>query len=102
MEQCWVAHDVKYCPGKSNANADALSRFPIASAAVELTPAGGPEEWAGSEWQDAQALDADIKMVVRCVEQQKVPPVEERRTWSRGAKALFRQQKRLQVRDHIL
>ena len=108
VEQRWVAqlasftYDVKYRPGKSNANADALSRFPVTSAAVELTPAAGPEGWTGSEWRDAQIEDADIQVVVRCVAQQEVPPVAERCTWSRGAKALFRQRKKLQVRDNIL
>lgn len=69
VEQRWVAqlasfnYTVKYHSGKSNVNADALSRFPVEtpdaeptdaeaafSAAVELTPRGESEEWADREW----------------------------------------------------
>ncbi|XP_062416267.1 uncharacterized protein LOC134107922 [Pungitius pungitius] len=89
VEQRWVAqlasfnYDVKYRPGKSNANADALSRFPVdpiptrvadqecetgasvTTAAIELTPRSEDSEWASSEWEDAQANDPDIKVAKR-------------------------------------
>lgn len=108
VEQRWVAqlasfnYDIKYRPGKSNANADALSRIPVTLTAVEFTPAAGFEKWADSEWREAQGQDADIQMVVKCVKQHKVPPARERSTWTRTAKTLFGQRKKLQVRDHIL
>ncbi|XP_062415795.1 uncharacterized protein LOC134107860 [Pungitius pungitius] len=89
VEQRWVAqlasfnYDVKYRPGKSNANADALSRFPVdpiptrvadqecetgasvTTAAIEPTPRSEDSEWASSEWEDAQANDPDIKVAKR-------------------------------------
>ena len=108
VEQRWVArlaaftYDIKFRSGKSNVNADALSRFPVTSAAVELTPAAGPEGWAGSEWRDAQAQDVDIQVVARCVAQQKMPPLAERRTWSLAAQKLLKQWKKLQLKDEIL
>lgn len=79
VEQRWVAqvasfdYDIKYHSGKSNVNADALSRFPVnrlladapceyleletapVAAAIELTPEGGEEEWTSREREEAQA-----------------------------------------------
>ncbi|XP_029920671.1 uncharacterized protein LOC115368614 [Myripristis murdjan] len=89
VEQRWVAqlaffdYNIKYRSGKSNVNADALSRFPAnplptdvsgpgpemeaaaVTAAIELTPEGGEEEWVGSEWEEAQTGDQDIQAVKR-------------------------------------
>ncbi|KAI3374599.1 hypothetical protein L3Q82_021161, partial [Scortum barcoo] len=69
---------LKYRSGRSNVNADALLRSPVEApdtepvdgeavftAAVELTPGEGGEEWADSEWEEAQASDPDIQEVKR-------------------------------------
>ncbi|KAI3374581.1 hypothetical protein L3Q82_021152, partial [Scortum barcoo] len=82
VEQPWVAqcasfnYNIRYRSGRSNVNADALSRSPVEApdtkpvdgeavftAAVELTPGEGGEEWADSEWEEAQASDPDIQEV---------------------------------------
>ena len=106
VEQRWAAQlasftfEIKYRPGKNNANADALSRYPAdaegAVAAVELVPANG------DEWRDAQSQDPNIQMVMRCVERRQEPTAEERRSWPREAQQLLRQWNRLQIKDGAL
>ncbi|KAI3374166.1 hypothetical protein L3Q82_006026 [Scortum barcoo] len=84
VEQPWFAqcasfnYNIRYRSGRSNVNAGALSRSPVEApdtepvdgavdgeavftAAVELTPGEGGEEWADSEWEEAQASDPDIQ-----------------------------------------
>lgn len=126
VEQRWVAqlasfdYDIKYRSGKSNVNADALSRFPAnplttdasdpelemesapVTAAVELTPEGGEEELASSEWEELQAGDPDIQAVKRYVETQVTPPRSERQTLSSIAQRLLQQRKRLTVKSNLL
>ncbi|XP_076740530.1 uncharacterized protein LOC143418699 [Maylandia zebra] len=89
VEQRWVAqlasfdYEIKYRSGKSNINADALSRFPtvpaehlegagsergVTSAAIELTC-----EVEGSDWAEAHARDPDIQMVKQLLEAQVAP-----------------------------
>ena len=48
------------------------------SAAIELTPEGGDEWWASSEWEEAQAHDPDIQIVKRYVETRVTPKGPER------------------------
>ena len=107
VEQRWAAQlasftfDIKYRPGKNNANADALSRFPVNASnvmAVELTP----ETSGTNEWQEAQRNDADIRVVMRCVSSRQHPTLEERRSWSRGAQQMIRQWSRLRIKDNVL
>uniref|UniRef100_A0A669D8G6 ribonuclease H n=1 Tax=Oreochromis niloticus TaxID=8128 RepID=A0A669D8G6_ORENI len=117
-EQRWVAqlasfdYEIKYRSGKSNINADALSRFPtvpaehlegagsergVTSAAIELTC-----EVEGSDWAEAQAGDPDIQVVKQLVEAQVAPTKLERQTLSHGVRRLLQQQKRLFIKDGIL
>lgn len=111
VELRWVAQlasfncDIKYRSGKSNVNADSLSRFPVEapdtehsgvvafSAAVELAPGGGGEEWADSEWEEAQASDPDVQTVKRYVETRVKPSGPERRAMSRRAQKMLQQWK---------
>lgn len=123
-EQRWVAqlasfdYDIKYRPGKSNTNADSLSRNPSSTLptqlqteeiemapvtlAIELAPEGGGAETGGPEWRETQATDVDILTVKRYVETQTMPSKSERLALSLRARQLIRQHKRLKVRDHIL
>ena len=111
VEQRWAAQlasftfDIKYRPGKNNANADALSRFPVDTGAVrsvELTPAAGVDGWAGSEWLEAQQRDRIISEVVSCIERGRHPTLTEKRKWSREANQLLRQWTKLRVNRGIL
>ncbi|XP_049897830.1 uncharacterized protein LOC126388653 [Epinephelus moara] len=126
VEQRWVAqlasfdYDIKYRSGKSNVNADALSRCPVTprpadapdegsgtaaaptSAAIELTPEGGDEGWASSEWEEAQAHDPDIQTVKRYVETRVTPKGPERQALSHGARKLLQQWKKLKVEGNLL
>lgn len=123
-EQRWVAqlasfdYEVKYRPGKSNANADSLSRNPSSTLptqpqtgememapvtlAIELAPEGSGAEIGGPEWQETQAADLDIQAVKRYVETQTMPSKPERLALSLGARQLLQQHKKLKVRDKIL
>ena len=111
VEQRWAAQlasftfDIKYRPGKNNANADALSRFPVdagAVLAVELTPEAGLDERAGHEWQDLQRRDPMISEVVSCVERGRHPPFTDRQNWSKEANQLLRQWTRLRLNGGVL
>lgn len=126
VEQRWVAqlasfdYDIKYCSGKSNVNADALSRFPViplaadascenleletapVTVAIELTPEGGEEEWTGQGWEEAQACDADLQIIKRYVETQTIPTRPECMTLSLRAQRLLQQRQKLQVKSKIL
>ena len=106
VEQRWAAQlasftfDIKYRPGKNNANADALSRFPVDSSnvmAIELVP----DEVEGA-WQSAQNDDADLQTVIRCVLSRRHPTLEERKSWTQDAQQIIRQWSRLQVKDNVL
>lgn len=115
-EQRWVAqlasfdYNIKYRSGKSNINADVLSRFPVSpaqsssqgpgnpvtvTAAVELTP----EE---SEWEQSQAADPDIQCVRSHVDLKRMPGKLERQALSSGAQRLLQQWKKFEVRSNIL
>ena len=111
VEQRWAAqlasftYDVKYRPGKNNANADALSRFPVEQArvrTVELTPAAENTGWAGDEWRSAQETDPDVRAVARCVDRGKHPNLTERREWSQDAQQLLRQWLKLRMIGGVL
>lgn len=113
VEQRWVAqlasfdYTVKYRSGKTNVNADVLSRFPLpeerhamtqsrepTSAAVEVTP--------GESWEDAQSLDPDIQIVKRYVEWKRFPKRVERLSLSQPAQKLLQRWRKLEVRDGVL
>ncbi|CAJ1087311.1 unnamed protein product [Xyrichtys novacula] len=126
VEQRWVAQlssfdfDIKYRSGKSNVNADVLSRYPVnplptgvanttagpdttpVMAAIELTPEGDSEEWAGSEWEVAQSSDPDIQIVKRYVETRALPEKPERQALPLRSQRLLQQWKRLHVQNNIL
>ena len=111
VEQRWAAQlasytfDIKYRPGKNNANADALSRFPVSTGAVcsvELTPVAGADGWAGTEWLDAQQRDRSIAEVARSVERGRHPALAEKSKWSREAGQLLRQWPKLRVHGGVL
>ncbi|KAK7945594.1 hypothetical protein WMY93_001322 [Mugilogobius chulae] len=114
VEQRWVAqlasfdYTVKYRSGKTNVNADVLSRFPVPTerdrmpedpgpmvAAVEMTP-------NGEEWKEAQALDPDIQTVRRYVEWKRFPKRAERLSLSQTAQKLLQHWRRLEVRNDVL
>uniref|UniRef100_A0A669DMH2 Gypsy retrotransposon integrase-like protein 1 n=1 Tax=Oreochromis niloticus TaxID=8128 RepID=A0A669DMH2_ORENI len=118
VEQRWVAqlasfdYEIKYRSGKSNTNADALSRFPtvpaehleeagsergVTSAAIEPTC-----EVEGSDWAETQAGDLDIQVVKQLLEAQVAPTKLEHQTLSHGVRRLLQQQKRLLIKDGIL
>ena len=106
VEQRWVAQlasftfDVKYRPGRNNANADALSRFPVdapAVQAVELTPAAGADGW-----QEAQRRDGVITEVMGWVERGRPPTPAERSQCSKEASQLLRHWARLRVNGGVL
>lgn len=113
VEQRWVAqlasfnYTVKYRSGKSNTNADALSRFPVpaervaaqameppAVAAVHIMPENG--------WKEAQDSDPDIKAVKEYVRKSSFPSRSERLTLPSRAQKLLQQWKRLKVKDDLL
>ena len=111
VEQRWVAQlasftfDVKYRSGKSNANADALSRFPVDTGAVYVTrpqPTTGNVAWAGEEWREAQQGDEDVARVLACVERHRYPTLLEKKTWPRGAVQLLNQWHKLRAIDNVL
>ncbi|KAK7878057.1 hypothetical protein WMY93_031278, partial [Mugilogobius chulae] len=116
-EQRWVAqlasfnYTVKYRSGKSNINADVLSRFPVSSkqtmapaeqlahgtviaAAVEVTPEVG--------WEEEQASDSAIKAVKEYVVKKRFPKRQDRLALLDKAQKLLQQWKKLTVRDNIL
>ena len=106
VEQRWVAqlasfvYDVKYRPGRNNANADALSRYPVEPGvvgAVELAP-----EVGSGEWRRFQDDDPDVARVKRCVMRGAHPNLTERTTWSPGAQQLLRQWPKLRVVAGVL
>ncbi len=74
----------------------------VSPATIELTPEGGREEWAGSEWEEAQAGDPNIQTVKRYVEMHVLPGRPERQTLSLQSQRLLQQWKRLHVQNNIL
>ncbi|XP_074532106.1 uncharacterized protein LOC141795198 [Halichoeres trimaculatus] len=126
VEQRWVSqlasfdYVIQYRSGRSNVNADALSRRPASSipaeapdggselikaptiAAVELAPEGGNEDLASHDWEEAQAHDQDIQVVKKYVETRVMPEGPERQVLSHRAKRLMRQWKKLEVKGNLL
>lgn len=122
VEQRWVAQlasfdfKVKYRAGKENANADALSRFPINAVpqrkaasnttgitALAVTVAGQDDTQGDlSEWEAAQMADPDIQVVRRYVEQGMIPSGHKRKTLSTGTAGLLRHHERLCIQGGTL
>lgn len=128
-EQRWVARlanydfDIVYRSGKSNGNADALSRKPdqevltcnVIKACCAIFSSDnfveGAEEKMGErilpgltkeELLRKQKLDEDIEPVRQCVKQGTKPNQEDMTSWSSTARRLCKEWKKLRLEDEVL
>lgn len=114
-EQRWVTqlaafdYHVKFRSGRENANADALSRFPVeAPLGAVVTPVTAVVDGQSKEgqtmedWRAKQHEDKDLDLVQRYVESGKFPIGEEWRAAPPGVKQLLQQRARLVMWEGVL
>lgn len=112
-EQKWIAqlaafdYEVKYRSGRENANADALSRFPVETPVADVAAVTGTDvEMAQvqcmEEWQTKQREDEHLEVVRRYVENGEFPTGSAWRAAPPEVKRLLQQRPRLVQRDVVL
>ncbi|RXN22039.1 Transposon Ty3-I Gag-Pol poly [Labeo rohita] len=133
-EQRWAAQlavfdfEIRYRPGKSNSNADALSRQPpadsdgiaqllpatVVPAVVQQAAGVEPAYWAtqaalkvfpshsAADLRALQESDPDIGRVLCFWRRKSFPGGDERRSWSKGSLTVLRQWDRLVEREGVL
>ena len=119
VEQRWVAQlaqfnfDIKYRPGPSNRNADALSRLPSSPGPPEGTaaPATPPAQnqaitaapsRSAAELRQLQQADDSLRYIWQVWEQQRPPTEDEKRGADPEVRELMSQWNRLQEREGVL